>query len=77
MMLEKLYSIRSHASAADVDCYTTCVDEMIQETTLMLGETAKKLARVRGAPRVVVQVKPSTGDTDEPSASGAAHVNEA
>ena len=76
MMLEKLFSIRTHASTAGFDCHTTCIDEMIQETTLLMGKTAKRLARVRGAPRVVVEVKPSTCDTDEPCDADAALVGE-
>ena len=54
MMLEKLYSIRAHAATTGVDCHTTCIDEMIREVSLLMGKTAKKLARVRGTPRVVV-----------------------
>ena len=63
MMLEKLFSIRTHATTAGFDCHTTCIEEMIQETTLLMGKTARRLARVRGAARVVVQAKPPTDES--------------
>lgn len=46
-LLEKLWGIRTHASAADFDTHKICVDAMIQETTLMLGELAQKSSRGR------------------------------
>lgn len=58
MLLEKLFSIRAHASTAGFDCHTACIDVVIQETTLLLGKTGKRMAGVRGAPRVVTQVDP-------------------
>ena len=47
-LLEKLWGIRTHASAADFDSHKFCVDAMIQETTLMLGELAQRSSRGRG-----------------------------
>ena len=47
-LLEKLWGIRTHASAADFDSHKFCVDAMIQETSLMIGELALKSSRGRG-----------------------------
>lgn len=63
MMLEKLFSIRTHAATAGFDCHTTCIEDIIRENTLLLGRTARRMARVRGAARVVVPAKRPADDS--------------